>query len=291
MGGNPNNYGKTNTSTTKKKTTTNANNDTVSYSNPDLAHTNAGYGPGSNVRGGHSGRGGKAPVIAGKVLQAAGITPTDDTTPAANEQAGYDAAAKALAAATAASKGTGSSGPSALDRYTQQLQAMLTGGSYRQPYDQLQTQLQNIYGQAGGQITTAMDNLDTFLKGQTNPYANIQAQTTQVTPALNEMLQSQGVSTNPLQQLAAVTQAQNAGQATAFNNLIGTLSGIQSANQTGQLGDVAQQRADFQNQLTNSNLGYGAQLQQQASDKQQSLMTMLLTALSKGGNPKKGKLF
>jgi hypothetical protein len=206
------------------------------------------------------------------------------------ESTGYNEAIKRLKDA-AATKGGAGGGLSALDRYTQQLQGMLTSGTYRQPYDQLQTQLQGLYGQAGGQINTAMDNLDTFLKGQTNPYTDVKAQETQVTPTLNELLQSQGVSTNPLRQLAAVTQAQNAGQATAFNNLIGSLSGIYGANQAGQLGDVAQQRTDLQNQLSSSNLGYGAQLQQKGMDQQQNLMTMLLTALSKGGKPKKGRLF
>lgn len=214
-----------------------------------------------------------------------------DTTAKA-EKSGYDAAVKALSANAGMGTGAGgSAGPSALDRYTQQLQAMLTGGSYRQPYEQLQSQLQNMYGQAGGQVNTAMDNLGSFLQGQANPYAGVKAQETQVTPALSELLQSQGVSQNPLQQLAAVTQAQNAGQASAFNNLVGSLSGIYGANQAGQIGDVAQQRADLQNQLTSSNLAYGAQIQNQASDQQQKLMTMLLTALSKGGQPKKGKLF
>lgn len=187
--------------------------------------------------------------------------------------------------------GTGGGGLSALDRYTQQLQAMLTGGTYRKPYEDLQTQLGTMYSGAGKQVTSSMDELNKFLTGQTNPYANVKAQETQVTPALSELLQSQGVSTNPLQQLAAVTQAQNAGQATAFNNLMSSLGGIYGANQTGQISDVAQQRADLQNQLTNSNLGYGAQIQQKAMDQQQSLMKMLLTALAKGGNPKKGRLF
>lgn len=187
--------------------------------------------------------------------------------------------------------GAGGGGLSALDRYTRQLQAMLTGGTYRKPFETLQAQLQGMYTNAGTQVNTAMDDLNTFLKGQTNPYAGLQAQATQVTPALSELLQSQGVSTNPLQQLAAVTQAQNTGQTTAFNNLMSTLSNIQSAGQAGQITDVAQQRADLQNQLTNSNLGYGAQIAEKGTDRQKELMTMLLTALSKGGNPKKGRLF
>lgn len=208
------------------------------------------------------------------------------------EETGYNEAVKKLQESiTGAGAGAGAGGPSALDRYTQQLQGMLTGGTYRKPFEALQSQLQGMYTNAGTQVNTAMDDLNTFLKGQTNPYAGLQAQATQVTPALSELLQSQGVSTNPLQQLAAVTQAQNTGQANAFNNLMSTLSGVQAAGQAGQLADVAQQRADLQNQLAQSNLGYGAQIAEQGTDRQKELMTMLLTALSKGGNPKKGRLF
>ena len=248
------------------------------------------YAPGSNIRGGGSGRGGKAPITAAKVLKDAGITPTEDDAAAKAGQAAYENALAALK--TQAAMGTGGGGGlSPMDRYTQQLQHMLVSGSYRQPYDQLQTQLQGLYGQAGGQVNTAMDNLSSFLQGQTNPYAGVKAQETQVTPALSELLQSQGVSTNPLQQLAAVTQAQNAGQASAFNNLVGTLGSIYGANQAGQISDVGQQRADLQNQLNMANLSAGSQIQQQASGQQEKLITMLMNALAKGGKPKKGRLF
>lgn len=185
----------------------------------------------------------------------------------------------------------GPSGPSALDRYTQAIQGMLTSGSYRQPQDDLMARLQTMYGQAQPQINTAMDNLTGFLQGQTNPYAGLQAQTTQATPALSELLQSQGVDQTPLQQLAAVTQAQNTGQSTAFQNLIGSMQNMWTGNQAGQIQDVASQKADLQTQLENSRLGAGTQLETKAAGQQQDLMTMLLSAISKGGKPGKGSLF
>lgn len=186
---------------------------------------------------------------------------------------------------------SGSGGPSALDRYTQQLQQMLTSGAYRKPYEDLQSQLQGLYGQAGTQIGSSMDALKASLQGQANPYAGFQAQQTQVTPQLSELLASQGVSQNPLQQLAAATQAQNAGQAAAYNNLVGSMGQIYGANQAGNISDVDAQRAQLQNQLEQSRLGYGSQIAQDATKQQQNLMTMLLTALSKGGKAKKGRLF
>jgi hypothetical protein len=186
--------------------------------------------------------------------------------------------------------GTGA-GLSALDRYTRAIQNMLTSGSYRKPQDDLLARLQTMYGQAQPQINTAMDNLTGFLQGQTNPYAGLQAQTTQATPELSELLQSQGVNQTPLQQLAAVTQAQNTGQSTAFQNLIGSMQNMWTGNQAGQIQDIASKKADLQTQLQNSLLGAGTQLNTKAAGQQQDLMTMLLTALSKGGRAKKGKLF
>jgi hypothetical protein len=194
----------------------------------------------------------------------------------------------ALASMKSGSGGGG--GLSPLDRYTQAIQGMLTSGSYRQPQDDLLARLQTMYGEAQPQVNTAMDNLTGFLQGQTNPYAGLQAQTTQATPALSELLQSQGVDQTPLQQLAAVTQAQNTGQSTAFQNLIGSMQNMWTGNQAGQIQDVASQKADLQTQLQNSFLGAGTQLNTKAAGQQQDLMTMLLTALSKGGKPRKGAL-
>lgn len=184
----------------------------------------------------------------------------------------------------------GAGGPSALDRYTQAIQNMLTSGSYRKPQDDLLAKLTQMYTQAQPQVNTAMNDLSSFLGAQTNPYAGLQAQTTQVTPQLSELLQSQGVNQTPLQQLAAVTQAQNTGQSDTYQNLIGSMQNMWKGNQAGQIQDVAAQKADLQTQLQNALLGAGTQLQTKAAGQQQDLMTMLLSALAKGGKPKKGAL-
>lgn len=195
---------------------------------------------------------------------------------------------KWMASQSAPKKG---SGPSALDRYTRQLQSMLTGGSYAQPYKDLETKLGELYGQARPQIDDAMTNLQTTLQGMQNPYSNFQAQTTQVTPELSQLLQSQGVPTNPLQEMAAATAAQNAGQSTAFGNLASTLGTIYGADQKGMAGDVATQRANLMNALEQSRLGFGAQIANQRMDQQSELMKQLLAAISKGGRPNAGRLF
>ena len=223
-----------------------------------------------------------------KDVEAAGETYNSpyDTSIGGAEASGYNDTTETLNTPAVGSGG----GLSPLDRYTQAIQGMLTGGSYRQSQDDLLARLQTMYGQAQPQINTAMDNLTGFLQGQTNPYAGLQAQTTQVTPALSELLQSQGVNQTPLQQLAAVTQAQNTGQSDAFQNLIGSMQNMWTGNQAGQLADVNAQKANLQTQLENARLGAGAQLNKEAAGQQQDLMKMLLSALSKGGKPKKGKL-
>ena len=219
---------------------------------------------------------------------AIGRAPTMQELGLGSTKATKDEAYKAALASM--QSGSGGGGLSPLDRYTQAIQNMLTGGAYRKPQDDLLARLQTMYGQAQPQVNTAMDNLTGFLQGQTNPYAGLQAQTTQVTPALSELLQSQGVNQTPLEQLAAVTQAQNTGQSTAFQNLIGSMQNMWKGNQAGQIQDVASQKADLQTQLQNSLLGAGTQLNTKAAGQQQDLMTMLLSALAKGGKPKKGAL-
>jgi len=194
---------------------------------------------------------------------------------------------------SAPASGTGAkkAGPSALDRFTRQLQAMLTGGSYGKPYDNLQESLANLNQKASGTINSSMDALKAALQGQANPYANFKAQSTQVTPELSQLLASQGVPTTPLQQMAAATQAQNTGQATAFQNLVGSLGTIYGANQAGQISDVDAQRANLQNMLTQQTQGMGAQLAEKKQGRQSELLTMLLSSLAKGGRPNAGRLF
>lgn len=187
-------------------------------------------------------------------------------------------------------KGKGKAKKSPLDIYTQALQKMIQGG-YRQPYDELANQLNTMGQQAEGTIGSSMDQLKTFLQGQANPYANFQAQQTQVSPALSTLLESQGVSTDPLQQYAATVNAQNAGQATAFQNLANTMRDIYGAQQTGTISDVEQNRANLMSQLGTSRMGMGAQINQQALGQRNQLMELLLSALAKGGRPAKGGMF
>jgi hypothetical protein len=279
---------------------------------------------------------------------------TYDTSIGNTEQQGYDAGKNDF---TTTGVGTGGSTRNPLNDYTQQLQALLKGGSYADPYNSLMDQLSVLYGtaqtdlttnkdtaltnlksmydtqgtnlsrintQAGTAINTSMNNLSTFLKNQANPYADLQAQNVDSSGQLSSFLQGQGTSDQATQDYAQVLNAQNAGSAGAFNNLAGVLRSISGANQTGALADVETQRAASGRQLVNNNAMYQSQLaqglladqgkintgynqnqfdlskgllsdkssaQQGATGQQNNLIQMLMTAISKGGVPKKGKLF
>jgi len=184
---------------------------------------------------------------------------------------------------TPAGRGGGRLSP--LDMYTQQLQKLL-GGGYRQPYDDLISQLNTMGGQAQSTIDSSMNSLETLLKGQANPFANFQAAQTQVNPELTTLLQSQGVESTPLQQYATAVNAQQAAQSDAFTNMMSGLSGIYDTQQAGRIADVGINRANLQSGLANSQMGMGAAVGQQALGQRNDLMQLLLDALSKGGRTK-----
>jgi hypothetical protein len=182
-------------------------------------------------------------------------------------------------------KGSGKGKKSPLDVYTQQLQKLL-GGGFRKPYDDLASKLGTMGNTAQTQINTSMNDLETFLKGQANPFANFQATQTQANPELATLLQSQGVESTPLQQYATAVNAQQGASANSFQNMVGTLKGLYDAQQAGSVGDVALNRAQLQSGLAANQAGMGAAVNQQALTQQQNLMQMLLEALSKGGQTK-----
>lgn len=247
-----------------------------------------------------------------KDVEAAGGTyySTYDDYIGTTEQQGYDDAKVDLSTPPG---GGGGGGRNPLNDYTQQLQALLTGGSYADPYNDLmskfqglfdtqKTALQGINTQAGTTINDSMNSLETMLKAQANPYANLQAENVTPTAQLSSFLQGQNVGDQQTQDYAQVLNAQNAGAATNFNNLAGVLRSMATAGQTGALADVATQRDASARQLATTSAAAGANLQaasmndqrdvQKLKTTQQStLIQQLLAAIAKGGMPKKGKLF
>ena len=214
-----------------------------------------------------------------------------DTSLGNTEQSGYDAGKTDLTTKT----GGGGSGRNVLNDYTRQLQALLTGGSYADPYNSLLEKIKGLYGtaqtdlttnqntavsgleslygdqtsslagintQAGNTINSSMDSLKTMLEGQANPYANLKAESVTPTAQLSSFLQGQNVGDQQTQDYAQVLNAQNAGSAGAFNNLASVMRSIAGANQQGAISDVAVQRDASTRQLANQNAAAGTQLKQ-----------------------------
>ena len=106
----------------------------------------------------------------------------------------------------------------------------------------LQGQLTGAYDKSTRDIDQAYGSLESLLRGQANPLADYQAQEAQVSGGLAELLGSQGVSNLPVQQLGAALQAQNTGQADAFQNLANVMRDLYGASQQGSLADVGRMR-------------------------------------------------
>lgn len=122
-------------------------------------------------------------------------------------------------------------------------------GQYKTGKADLMRQLGISGSQAEGQIGSAMDQLSSYLKAnQVNPYANFQvagAPTGQaaITPEMRDLLATQGVSAQPLEQFAQATGQQNQAQADAFANIARIMAGTTAQANAARLADVEAQRA------------------------------------------------
>lgn len=157
--------------------------------------------------------------------------------------------------------------------------AAAKNGGGGDPYASLLKALTGLGDYAAGNINDSMNALNSTLQAQTNPFANFQAQNTSTTPELAQLLQSQGVATDPLQQYATAINAQNTGQANAFQNQANTMRDIYGANQQGSIADVGQQRADLLNQLQGNVLGAGKTLLGKNPANRNQVLQMILEAM------------
>jgi len=156
-------------------------------------------------------------------------------------------------------------------------------GSGGNPYKNMLSTLQKLANYSAGNINSSMDNLSGMLQKQTNPYEGFQAQNTQTTPDFAQLLQSQGVSQDPLQQFASAINTQNRGQADAFQNQANTMRDIYGANQAGTVGDIEAQRAQLMNSLQANTFGTGAALMGKKAPDRNAILQMMLALMGKGG--------
>jgi hypothetical protein len=158
-----------------------------------------------------------------------------------------------------------------------------SGGGGGAGYGGLLKSLRGLGNNAARGINSSMDELTRTLQSQANPYSNFQAQNTATTPALQQLLQSQGVSQDPLQQFATAINAQNTGQANAFQNQANTMRDMYTANQQGSINDVAAQRAQLLNSLQANTFGTGVALMGKSAPNRKAIMQMILEATKNGG--------
>ena len=166
----------------------------------------------------------------------------------------------------------------------EQTNKIVAAAKAKSAQQQLMDAFTKMYDTGAGQINSAYDNLSAALSKQVNPYAEMKPETVQATPQLNELLKSQGVSTTPLEQLAAVTQAQNSGQAAAYKNLIDSLGTMWNAGQTQQQQNIDTLRNQALQALTGNAFAYGGKML--AKDKKktidQSALIQLINAMVGG---------
>jgi hypothetical protein len=175
----------------------------------------------------------------------------------------------------------------ALNRYARGIQSMLDSGSYRTAQDDLLNTLTQQYQSATPTINSAVDALRSVISSQENPYLNAQATVTQVDPQLEQFLQSQGVSTEPLAGYAATLQAERQARADAYNRLNESMRTNYETQRNAQTTGAEAMRTALLGALENSRTGYGAQIESQATQERKGLEQMLLDAISKGANPNK----
>lgn len=198
----------------------------------------------------------------------------------------------------------GRGGARPIDRYASALASMIRGGRFgggsQNATSGAEAQnklLQDLLGQFRTQseqeINTSTGALKSLLESQQNPYASLQARAANVAPELQQLLASQGASTDPLAQYAAATQQANQGGVDALNQLYQTLGANWQAGQQGAIGDVEAQRQDLMRGLTANTQAGQFSLQQQLAAQQQAAaqsqaalrqkyLQMLLNAASKG---------
>jgi hypothetical protein len=154
-------------------------------------------------------------------------------------------------------------------------QNQLNTGAYKDPTNALNKELERQYGVAGKNIDTSNLALMDFLNKQTNPFANISAQTTTVDPQFNALLEQQGVSTAPvIAQYEAQKQAAMDSGA-QFQNLTNILKGLFDQGLVDSK-TAASLSKDFATQNLEANKAfYGTQISAKETENKQATQDLL----------------
>jgi hypothetical protein len=156
------------------------------------------------------------------------------------------------------------------------IQKQLTDGTYKDPYNALRGSLKTIYDNANTNIGAANTGLLASLNA--SPYSGIKdvSLSDNIGDAgLLEYLQSQGVTTQPLQNEIAANQSAATASKNQFGNMISMLAAAEEANRASRIAE-----ANFGNTFANQGLqankaAYETQIGAQEQTRQQALMDQL----------------
>jgi hypothetical protein len=156
------------------------------------------------------------------------------------------------------------------------IQNQLDTGSYKKPYEDLRKNLTTIYDNANTNIRDANTGLLASLNA--SPYSgikNVSLSDSIGDSGLLSYLQSQGVTTQPLQNEIAANQSAATASKNQFGNMISVLAAAEEANRASRIAE-----ANFGNTFANQGLqankaAYETQIGAQEQTRQQALMDQL----------------
>lgn len=163
---------------------------------------------------------------------------------------------------------------------------MIKSGSYRQPYSQMRSTLADYLAQAQKNIGGAYGGASSAVQQAfaQNPYADLVGTSTAAEPALQALLQSQGVSTDPLAQLVAANREASQQRAGAFTDLAKMMAANYGAAGSRAASDVGTMQANTLADLLSLGGAYEGQIGQQEAAALSALQKSLTEQAAKGAD-------
>jgi hypothetical protein len=172
----------------------------------------------------------------------------------------------------------------ALNRYARAIRGRLDDDSYRSAQDDLLAKLGEQYGAATPVINQSIDALRGLIESQQNPYAGLQAQVSEVSPQLAQLMESQGLSTDALGQFASVLGSQAQERGNAYNEMVARMASAEDAARQRMLAGAESQRTNLLAGLEGSRAGLASQIEAQAVGERNRLEELMLQAIAQGAN-------
>jgi hypothetical protein len=156
------------------------------------------------------------------------------------------------------------------------IQNQLDTGSYKKPYEDLRKNLTTIYDNANTNIRGANTGLLASLNA--SPYSgikNVSLSDSIGDSGLLSYLQSQGVTTQPLQNEIAANQSAATASKNQFGNMISVLAAAEEANRASRIAEANFGNTFATQGLQSNKAAYETQIGAQEQTRQQALMDQL----------------